>query len=90
MGMETGLDSNPVEAQLKTSTSELKPFIVRPESGEKPRRSAAEVQNIIEKRSLELAKAKVMREIEASESPRYQEMLNRALQELEQKLARLD
>ncbi|MGE0405116.1 MAG: hypothetical protein AB7O65_02375 [Candidatus Korobacteraceae bacterium] len=87
--METGLDSNPADMQLETST-ELKPFLVKPKSDEKPRRTTAEVQNLIERRSLELAKAKVEREIALAQSPRYQEMLNHALLELNQKLARLD
>jgi hypothetical protein len=44
---------------------------------------------MIERRSLELAKAKVLREMESAQSPRYQEMLNQALQELNHKLSRL-
>jgi hypothetical protein len=86
--MEISLDSNPTELQTE-SPSEVKPFLVKTKSDEKPRRTAAEVQSIIERRSLELAKAKVVRELESAQSPRYQEMLNHALQELNAKLSRL-
>ena len=86
--MEISLESNPTEVQTESS-SETKPFLVKAKSDEKPRRTAAEVQMIIERRSLELAKAKVLREMESAQSPRYQEMLNQALQELNAKLSRL-
>jgi hypothetical protein len=88
MSMETSLDSNPAELQ-SVSSSDTKPFLVKTKSEEKPRRTAAEVQGMIERRSLELAKAKVLRELESAQSPRYQEMLNHALQELNEKLSRL-
>jgi hypothetical protein len=52
--MEISLDSNPTELQTE-SPSEVKPFLVKTKSDEKPRRTAAEVQSMIERRSLELA-----------------------------------
>ena len=86
--MEISLVSNPAELQSESS-SQVKPFLVKAKTDEKPRRTAAEVQSMIERRSLELAKAKVLREMESAQSPRYQEMLNQALQELNHKLSRL-
>ncbi len=86
--MEISLDTNPSELRTESS-SEVKPFLVKAKTDEKPRRTAAEVHTMIERRSLELAKAKVMREMESAQSPRYQEMLNHALQELNGKLSRL-
>ncbi len=86
--METTLDGTPADLQ-PASPSQVKPFLIKTQSNGKPRRTAAEVQGLIERRSLELAKAKVLRELGSAQSPRYQEMLNRALQELNDKLSRL-
>ncbi len=87
--MARGWESKSVETQ--TESSETKPFIVKPaHTPENPRRSAAEIQNIIERRNLELARAKVTRELASAQSPRYVEMLNHALQELNDKLAKLN
>ncbi|HVZ59737.1 MAG TPA: hypothetical protein VG892_03025 [Terriglobales bacterium] len=77
------------EAPLESP--EAKPFIVESNQGnEKHQRSAAEIQVMIERRNLELAKAKVTRELGSVQSPRYAEMLNHALRELNEKLAKFN
>ncbi len=87
--MARGWESKSVEAQVESS--EHKPVLVRTKkSDEGQRRSAAEIQGMIERRNLELARAKVVHELEATQSPRYAEMLNRALRELDEKLSKLD
>jgi hypothetical protein len=81
--MSRGWESKAVEAQI-----EAKPEFV-PDNGKKPRTSA-QIQHLIEKRNLELARAKVARELGQSQNPRYSQMLTRALSELDEKIAALD
>lgn len=81
--MSRGWESKSVEAQI-----EAKPEVVN-SNGNKSR-TPAQVQHLIEKRNLELARAKVARELGQSQNPRYSQMLTRALSELDQKIAALD
>ncbi len=81
--MSRGWESKSVEAQI-----EAKPEIL-PSNGKKSR-TPEQVQHLIEKRNLELARAKVARELGQSQNPRYSQMLTRALSELDQKIAALD
>ncbi len=84
--MARGWDSKSVEAQI-----EAKPeFITANGNGNKKSRTPEQVQHLIEKRNLELARAKVARELGQSQNPRYSQMLTRALSELDQKIAALD
>ncbi len=81
--MARGWDSKSVEAQLEAAAKEQG----LPENGKK--RTPAQLQNIRERRNLELARAKVVGQINASQNPRYTEMLNRALSDLDRRLATL-
>jgi hypothetical protein len=80
--MSRGWDSKSVEAQI-----EAKPHFI---SSEKKPRTSAEIQHLIEKRNLELARAKVARELGLSQNPRYSQMLTKALSELDEKIAAFD
>lgn len=81
--MARGWESKSVEAQIEESATKL------PAAGDTGKRSPEQVQTLRERRNLELARAKVVRELGASQNPRYSEMLNQALAELDQKIARL-
>ena len=79
--MARGWESKSVEAQI-----EAKPEHV----SHAPRsRTADQVQHLIEKRNLELARAKVAHELELSQSERYSHMLQQSLSELDKKIAAL-
>jgi len=80
--MARGWDSKSVEAQI-----EAKPQFL---ASDKKSRTPAEVQHLIEKRNLELARARVARELGLSQNPRYSQMLTKALSELDEKIAAFD
>ena len=83
--MARGWDSKSVEEQIEQSVLE-KEFV----SVTKKARTPDQVQKLIEKRNLEAARAKVRHEIASTQNERYQAMLNRSLQDLESKLAKLE
>ena len=83
LAMARGWDSKSVEAQIEVATKEQAP----PENGKK--RTPEQAQSIRERRNLELARAKVVGQLNASQNPRYTEMLNRALSDLDRRLATL-
>ena len=86
--MARGWESKAVEEQVELNES--KPFIVASNKPvEKKTRTSAEIQNLIEQKNLQLARAKVQRELQAAQNPRYAEMLRQALAELDGKLAKL-
>ena len=80
--MARGWESKSVEAQIeekeKTVTESVKT------------RTPDQIQQIIEKRTLELARAKVRHELASSQNPRYAQMLQRSLSELDKKIAAID
>ncbi len=73
-----------MEAQIESR----QPQLVTKKS--KKARTADQVHNMIERSNLELARAKVMRELDASQNPRYSEMLKRSLADLERKLGQIE
>ena len=88
--MARGWDSKSVEAQIETKTAITTiPGTDSPGTDSK-KRTPAQIQHLIEKRNLELARAKVVHELEMSQNPRYSQMLTRALSELDTKIAALD
>jgi hypothetical protein len=52
--------------------------------------TGAEIQLLRAKENLELSRTRVTRELAASANPRYQELLRKALADLDTKLAQLD
>jgi hypothetical protein len=79
--MARGWESKSVEAQIEA----------KPTNGNAATqsRTADQVQHLIEKRNLELARAKVAHELELSHSDRYSHMLQQSLSELDRKIAGL-
>ncbi|HET7186465.1 MAG: hypothetical protein ACXVZR_06040 [Terriglobales bacterium] len=80
--MARGWESKAVEAQIE----EKERNTVEPVKT----RTADQVQHIIEKRNLELARAKVTHELASSQNPRYTQMLQQSLSELDKKIAALN
>jgi len=80
--MARGWESKSVEAQIE----EKEKVAANPVKT----RTADQVQHIIEKRNLELARAKVAHELASSQNPRYSQMLQQSLSELDKKIAAID
>lgn len=83
LSMARGWDSKSVEEQLEAATATRDQAL--PENENK--RSPEQLQSIRERKNLELARTKVMGQLNASQNPRYTEMLNRALRDLDRRLA---
>jgi hypothetical protein len=81
--MARGWESKSVEAQIESAVG-------KPKTPSEPRLSPEQVQNLRDKESLELSRTRVQRELASSANPRYQEILRKALADLEGKLARLE
>jgi len=79
--MARGWESKSVEAQIEAKPQK---FSTAPKT-----RTPGQVQHLIEKRNLELARAKVAHELELSQSERYSHMLQQSLSELDKKIAAL-
>jgi hypothetical protein len=76
--MARGWESKSVEAQIEAKPERFSPA---PKT-----RTPGQVQHLIEKRNLELARAKVAHELELSQSERYSHMLQQSLSELDKKI----
>ena len=77
--MARGWESKSVEAQIEARETHSK---VR-------RRPAEQVEHMRERRNLELARARVARELESCANPRYARMLQLSLDDLDKKIAAL-
>ena len=80
--MARGWESKSVEAQIEEKEKATAKSVKT--------RTADQVQQIMEKRTLELARAKVAHELASSQNPRYAQMLQRSLSELDRKIAAID
>lgn len=80
--MARGWESKSVELQIEESS---KPIATSVKT-----RTSDQVQHIIEKRNLELARAKVAHELASSQNPRYAQMLRQSLSDLDKKIAAID
>jgi hypothetical protein len=76
--MARGWESKSVEAQIKA----------KPTNGNAATKSRTpdQIQHLIEKRNLELARAKVAHELELCQSERYSQMLQQSLSDLDKKI----
>ena len=81
--MARGWESKSVEAQIESAAG-------NPKALPKPHLSPEQIQELREKENLELSRTRVRRELASSANPRYQEILRKALADLEGKLARLE
>lgn len=81
--MARGWESKSVEAQIESAAG-------KPKAPSKPQLSPEQIQKLRDKENLELSRTRVQRELASSENPRYQEILRKALADLDGKLARLE
>lgn len=81
--MARGWESKSVEAQIESAAG-------KPKAPPKPQLSPEQIQKLRDKENLELSRTRVQRELASSENPRYQEILRKALADLDGKLARLE
>lgn len=79
--MARGWDSKSVESQQETA---------RQESAQAATSRKGQEKHSRERELLQLARASILQKIEGSENPRYREQLNRALADLERRIAALD
>jgi hypothetical protein len=81
--MARGWESKSVEAQIESAA-------VKPVPVQEPERTPEQLQILRDRESLELSRIRVQRELAASMNPRYQQILRKALADLEAKLTRLE
>ena len=81
--MARGWDSKSVEAQIEENRA------VTPTKDGKAKRTPAQQQKLREKRILELARTKILADMQRSDNPRFKQMRQHALDDLDQKLAKL-
>jgi hypothetical protein len=82
--MARGWESKSVEDQIESAAAG-KHVTTR-----EPQLTSAEIQILRAKENLELSRTRVKRELATSANPRYQELLRRALADLDAKLAQLE
>jgi hypothetical protein len=81
--MARGWESKSVEAQIESAAG-------KPKVPPKPLLSPEQIQKLRDRENLELSRTRVQRELASSANPRYQEILRKALADLEGKLAGLE
>ena len=81
--MARGWESKSVEGQIESFENER-------HAEAKNRLTSAQCELLRKKSSLQLARSKVLRDLESVQNPRYRDMLNAALADLEAKLEKLD
>jgi len=81
--MARGWESKSVEAQIESAAGKQAPI-------HEPELTAEQLQILRDRENLELSRTRVQRELAASENPRYQQILRKALADLEAKLTRLE
>jgi hypothetical protein len=80
--MARGWESKEVEMQIESAQE-------RYERAKKPAPTAAEIALERERESIELSRSRVLQDMAAASHPRYREMLQRSLDFLDAKLAKL-
>ncbi|HWB97964.1 MAG TPA: hypothetical protein VG672_14720 [Bryobacteraceae bacterium] len=81
--MARGWESKAVESQIESAASDTKPH--SPEDLD-----PVHIELIREKENLLLSRTRVCRDLAASQNPRYQEVLRKALKDLNARLSELD
>jgi hypothetical protein len=81
--MARGWESKSVESQIEAAETH-----VRPPFDE--RIPAEELELLRKRESLSLSRTRVLRELETSENPRYRNMMQKALDDLNSELSRLE
>jgi len=80
--MARGWESKSVEAQIESAATRQAPV-------SEPELAPEQLQILRDRENLELSRTRVQRELAASQNPRYQQILRKALADLEAKLTRL-
>jgi hypothetical protein len=81
--MARGWESKSVEAQIESAAGNKK-------ATRQPELTPEQIQKLHAKENLELSCTRVRRELASSMNPRYQDILRKALADLEAKLAQLE
>jgi len=81
--MARGWESKSVEAQIESAAGKQAPV-------QEPELTPEQLQILRDRENLELSRIRVQRELAASMNPRYQQILRKALADLEAKLTRLE
>jgi len=81
--MARGWESKSVESQIESFENDYSAEV-------KERLTSEQVDLLRKKDSLKLARTRILRNLESAENPRYRELLNAALADLEAKLSKLD
>jgi hypothetical protein len=79
--MARGWESKSIESQIESAES-------RVSTKKKPDRSAAEIAALREREGLELSRTRVLHQIETCQNSRYRVILEKALADLDGKLAK--
>ena len=80
--MARGWESKSVEAQKDLSEDDSR-------RGPKPKLSPEQVETERRRQDLQLSRARVLQQLEEASDPRYKAMLEKALADLDEKLAKL-
>jgi hypothetical protein len=81
--MARGWESKSVEAQIESTESQQR-------ASNRPHPTMDQVEAARKKNGLLLARTRVMQELSVSQHPRYRDMLNRALADLDAQLAQIE
>jgi len=81
--MARGWESKSVESQIESAEIQVRPCFDAHVSVEK-------LELLRKKESLNLSRTRVLRELEASQNPRYRNMMEKALADLNTELGRLE
>lgn len=81
--MARGWESKSVEAQIESAAG-------KESAHREPELTPAQLQLLRDRENLELSRTRITRELATSANPRYQQILRKALADLEAKLKRLE
>ena len=81
--MARGWESKSVESQIESAETQVRPSFDE-------QFSPQDLELLRKKESLNLSRTRVLRELETSQNPRYRNMMEKALADLNTELSRLD
>jgi hypothetical protein len=81
--MARGWESKAVESQIESAENQIRPLHDEQIPPEK-------LELLRKKESLKLSRTRVLRELETSQNPRYRNMMQKALDDLNSELSRLE
>jgi len=81
--MARGWESKSVESQIESAGAQIRPSLDE-------QISAEELELLRRKETLNLSRTRVLRELEASQNPRYRHLMEKALSDLNSEITRLE